>query len=124
MHMKRTSTLLAVTCLVLLMGCEPRNRSLPNDLIGVWKTSDPKYEGRFLLLAEDRIIFGTGAGSVSSHPIRRFVRVPQVTGFLYTITYTNEEGKEYRLSFVHDLEHGGVIRFKNQRDILWKKANY
>lgn len=117
------STLLAATCLVLLMGCEPKNRSLPDDLIGVWKTSHPKYADRFLLLGEDLIIFGTGARSVSAHPITKFAKVPQVSGFLYTITYTNEDGQEYRLSFVHDLEHGGVIWFKNQKDILWKRAN-
>jgi hypothetical protein len=121
--MKPTPTLIAVTCLVLLMGCEPRSPSLPDNLIGVWRTSDPKYAGRFLQLTQDRVIFGTGAGSVSIHPIRKIARAPRADGILYAIIYTNDDGQEYRLSFVHDLEHGGVIWFKNQKDILWKRAN-
>lgn len=113
--------LATLTVLAFLTGCQPERKSLPAGLIGVWKSSDPRYAGRFLQFSHDRVTFGTGKGSVSIHTITKIVRMPQADTFHYTITYVNEEGQNYRLAFVYDPARGGVIWFKNQSDILWRK---
>ncbi len=37
-----------------------KNRAIPNNLIGVWETSDPKYSDRTFEITRNEIIFQTG----------------------------------------------------------------
>lgn len=121
MLMTRKKLFAAAAIFFLAAGCDSRNRWVPDDLIGVWKTADPKYADRSLEFTKDSIVFGTGAGSVSAHLVTKISRATSDSSFLYNLTYKNQEGQEYRLSFFYDPERGGVIWFKNQKDILWRK---
>jgi len=40
---------------------------------------------------------------------------------LYTIKYHNSDGVQYTLSFYYDATNGGMIKFKNQKNIKWRK---
>lgn len=118
--MKAKKILLAI-CLLLWNGCQPGNKSTPDDLIGVWKTTDSRYAGRSFELTKDHIIFGTGENSASFHPIAEIQKLPQAGANLYTIIYVNQEGQKYKFSFFYNSDSGGVIWFKNQNDIRWRK---
>ena len=108
----------------ILFGCQcSRKTTAPEDLVGVWKTSAPKYEDRFFEMKKDEIVFGTGQGTFDSHPIKK-VETGKVRGeerILYIISYRNQEGVEDKFSFYYHPEKGGAIRFKNQEKIVWTK---
>lgn len=120
--MKSKKILVALAILTTLLGCQPaKNTTLPDDLVGVWKTSAPKYSDRSLEFTKDSIIFGTGKGNVDTHPIANIETIREDNTILYTISHLNREGHEYTLSFYYDPANGGVIRLKNQKTIAWTK---
>jgi hypothetical protein len=109
-----------MTFFVFQCGKKP---TVPDDLIGVWKTSTPEYEDRFFEIKKDEIIFGTGEGNVDTHRISN-IEMEKVRGAessLYTIHYKNLEGQEYKFSFYFDPIKHGLIRFKNQDKMVWAR---
>jgi hypothetical protein len=97
--------------------------TVPDDLIGVWKTSTPQYEDRFFEIKKDEIIFGTGEGNSDTHRINNIEmeKIRGVESRLYTIHYKNLEGQECKFSFYYDPTKRGVIRFKNQEKMVWTR---
>ncbi len=111
----------AVAISVTFLGCQHRQlSSVPEDLIGVWKTAERKYADRYFELKKDRVIFATGDWSVSAHPIDRVEEYEENGKILYIIYYPSSEGDEYQFSFYYDPTQG-VIRFKNQEQFEWIK---
>ncbi len=122
--MKPIPVFLAFAILTTFIGCpSAKDTSVPDDLIGVWTTAAPQYEDRFLQFTKDSIIFGTGDTSYDIHAITKIEKVHGGTPSLYTISYMNSEEQEYRFSFYYGPAHDGVITFKNQENITWKKES-
>ncbi len=122
--MKSRRILIAFAIVTAFFGCQSGgNRAVPDELLGVWKTSAPKYADRFFELKKDAVIFATGEGNVSVHAIVNIEQVREDKQILYTIYYTNQAGEEYKWSFYHDSANGGAIRFKNQKRIEWTKED-
>ena len=98
-------------------------RIAPNELVGIWKTSAPKYVDRFFKIDQDIITIGTGGENVEIYTIKkiRTKKDPTERSLLYTLYYENEEGVECKFAFYYSSEKGGVIRLKNQRHIVWTK---
>lgn len=106
----------------MVAGCQPRNTSVPIELIGVWETADCRYADRFFEITRSSIALGTGDGSVETYPIIAVDRVGDRDPVLHTISYRDRDGQEFRLSFYFEPRDPGVIRFKHQKDIPWTKA--
>jgi hypothetical protein len=120
--MKAKTIFAALAIFTALSGCQPaKNTTPPDDLVGLWKTSAPKYADRSLEFTKDSIIFGGGKGNFDPHPIVNIETIREGHSILYTITHLNSEGQQYTLSFSYDPAKGGVIRFKNQKAIAWTK---
>ncbi len=112
-----------VTILMLLLGCQSRkSTTVPDELVGVWKTLNTQYADRFLWITNTSIIFGTGDGQIAFYPIVAVEQAREGEALLYTILYLNEARQQYRFLFYFEPSNGGVIRWKNKRDIEWAKA--
>ena len=98
-----------------------KGTAVPDRLVGLWKTAAPKYSGRFLRITAESIVLGAGEGRTNIHPIVGVKEKQKEGANLYTISYLNDDGQEYRLSLYMDPTREGVIRFKNQPGILWTK---
>jgi hypothetical protein len=113
------------TCLVLFVifsfvfGCS-QTATVPQHLIGVWKTSAPKYADRHLAFDEYYVTFGVGGGKEVSHPIREIASNEDNNGTSYTIHYEDSEKEEWTLVISYHPGNGGTVRMKNSNDI-WKK---
>lgn len=118
--MTMARTFIVLTLLSVLSGCQAE-LDVPDQLVGTWKTAAPLYADRFLEIEKEALTFGTGDGSSDSYVIASVEKVNEDNNTLYTISYTNEEGQEYLLSFYHDPRKGGLIWFKHQDHLIWTK---
>lgn len=100
-----------------------------DELLGVWKTDNPAYAGRFFEIRGDLIIIGLGNDSVSTQAITAIEARPDQGHTDYVIhtlayddeTYTPEEGHETKWLFAYRPTDGGVIEFDHQPG-KWKKV--
>ena len=118
--MRTKNFVIVIALCVSLWGCSHRVESLPEDLIGVWKTADKRYAERYFELNADQLIFSTGGWGVTAHPIDRIEEHNENGQTLYIIYYPTEEGDPSQLSFYYDSIQS-VIRFKNQAQFEWVK---
>lgn len=125
--MKRKPIIMALTICALLLACESKGpKPIPPGMLGVWKTSEPKYEGCFFELTKEKISFANKAylESFLIHKISKIViTTPRAEKILCTVYYKDSEGQKYEFSFYYDPSDGGSIRFKNQSTIKWVKAD-
>lgn len=105
-----------------ILGCQSGNgKAIPDDLSGLWKTSDPNYTDRYFEIKDDVIIFGTGRETIELHALMDIDAILYGDVILYTISHLNHEGQYYTFSFFYDSADDGAIWFKNQKNILWTK---
>jgi hypothetical protein len=124
--MKSRYILLVLATFTLLLGCQFRETTvLPDELLGVWKTSAPKYKQCFFEITKDSITFANRNVSegLDVNIISKIEKTHEEKQILYTIHYKKKKGEEYKLPFYYDPSKDGTIRFKNQKEIEWRKAN-
>ena len=123
--MKIACIFLSLAVLISLFGCQSGGPDgLPGELIGVWKTSAPKYNDCSFELTRDYIIFTNShsAAHVDTNFVLNMKQVPERGHFLYTILYENIHEQKYKFSFYYYSTKDGVIRLKNQTDVEWRKV--
>jgi hypothetical protein len=124
--MKSKHIIILLAAFTLLFACQAEEKPIPNELLGVWQTSEPKYDGCFFKIGENSIIFlNKYEPSIDSNIISKIEIVPPKGDkhTLYTIYYYKEGEEEYQFSFYYYPEEGGSILFKNQIEIKWQKTD-
>ena len=127
--MKAKHILLLLTGFLILFACQADEGKLPNEVFGVWKTSEPKYEGCFLGIDESTLTFVNKAlpeTSIDTNTISsietQFEKTEQA---LYTVILYKKRGeKTSELSFYYYPHNKGIIRLKNQIGIKWVKTDF
>jgi len=111
----------AVASLAAFGGCQSRGHTtVPDELVGVWKTSAPKYKDRYLQFTKATIVFGTGFGSPDVQRITKVDVVREEQGILYTVSYKDDpDGHQSTFAFYYEPRKNAVIRFKHQQQIAW-----
>jgi hypothetical protein len=99
-----------------------RHVSVPPELIGTWKTTNPLYADRSLEISLESISFVTGGGTEYTGFIDNIESSSDQEKTLYTISYL-VAGMRNQVSFYYDTSGGGTIQFKNQQSIAWKKES-
>jgi hypothetical protein len=97
--------------------------TVPDNLIGVWETTDPMYADRTFEITRNEVIFQTGEQTFNPYTIKKIEmeKAPGKQTLLYTFHYMNQKGLQYKFSFYYDPAGQGEIRYKNQSQILWTK---
>ena len=113
---------MAVAVLAALIGCGPeKTKTVPDELIGTWKTSAAKYADTFIELTRTTITFGAGEGGTHVRSVVSVEKVREGGNTLYTVFYVDPEGQEYKLAFYYDPAADGVMRWRNQQSIAWTR---
>jgi hypothetical protein len=111
--------------LVLLGGCGPEStRTVPAELLGRWTTSAPKYADTFFELQRDTLLLGLAGGQIDTRSITKVERIRQDGETLFTVYYadpSDPKRTEYKLAFFFEAGAGGVVRWKNQKEIAWTR---
>ena len=121
--MRLRNVLAVLAIFVCFFGCRSeKDETIPDALIGVWKTSTPGYEDNSLELRKDQILFGVTQTEFNVNSVFKVetVRLAGEKTSLITIYYTDEEGKDNASSIYYDETPPGSIRFKNQMQIEWR----
>jgi len=122
--MKQKACLITILVFALLVGIScRRDNNLSDELVGGWKTSSFQYRETSFELRKNRIIFKTKEGDINTHPIIRVKKekVAKEEWILYTIYYLNNEMRKVEFSFYYRPLEDGLIIFKNQKNLVWKK---
>jgi hypothetical protein len=117
--------LLLMPLLLLLAGCAWRDpKTLPGQMVGEWRTDEPRYNGRFLRLEADRITFGLGgvAPDKAEH-VERVRMVPRDNPTEYTVHLTSTEGTTDSIALQFTAERGGELRIKSQPKVVWRRKS-
>jgi hypothetical protein len=114
-----------VLLLGLLVGCGPEStRTVPAELLGRWTTSVPKYADTFFELQRDTLILGLAGGRTEVRSVARVEKVLEGGQPLFTVYYldpSDPKRTEFKLAFFFEAAAGGVVRWKNQREIVWTR---
>ncbi|UCG84884.1 MAG: hypothetical protein JSW71_13130 [Gemmatimonadota bacterium] len=93
---------------------------VPEEVMGTWTTTDPDYADRAFEIRRNSVVFHIGGSDYNVHLIQ-IVEVDDLDGpMLVTIHYADENGSNI-FAFYYDPADGGVITFKNQRDMEWTR---
>ena len=122
--MKSKNISRAFAILILLFGVQCQKEfTVPEELIGVWVTDDPKYVDHPFEIKKETLIFEQGQGYLDFDvfPIVGLEKTAADGSTLYIIHYVLPAGKKFEFSFYYAASEGGVIRFKNQPEMKWTK---
>jgi hypothetical protein len=123
-RVKSKSTFIAFAILILFFGAQCQKEfTVPEELIGVWVTDDPKYVDHPFEIKKDTLIFEQGLGffDFDVFPIGNLEKMDEDGNTLYIIHYLLPAGRKFEFSFYYAATEGGVIRFKNQPEMKWTK---
>ncbi len=101
--------------------------TVPDALVGTWKTAMPAYASREFRITKTALVFQNGGDkdSATAHRIHKVASVPSGNKRLYTIRYTASLSNLkdlYNFSFLYQSQ-GGIIQFKNQPHMVWRKKS-
>ncbi len=122
----KTSCSFLLICLIMfngifLVGCQ-QTATVPQQLIGVWTTSAPRYVDRYVEFTINSLIFGIGNGEYRSHFIHKIKVKQKNNKKLYTFHYKDSEGETWTLRLTYNPDAGGTIQLSN-RNAIWKKSD-
>ncbi|KPK78603.1 MAG: hypothetical protein AMJ89_01095 [candidate division Zixibacteria bacterium SM23_73] len=104
-------------------GCK-KEKIIADELLGVWETTEPKYEGCYFEITKDEIIFKDIEGDVNFFKITKIEaeQKPDEEFITYIIKYADLEGLPFELPVLYFAGEESTIRFKNQTSIVWVKS--
>ena len=122
--MKSRSTIIAFAILIVFFGAQCQKEfTVPEELIGVWVTDDPKYADHPFEIKKETLIFEQGLGyfDFDVYPIVDLEKTDADGDILYIIYYLIPAGHKFEFSFIYAPIEGGEIKFKNQPEMKWTK---
>ena len=107
------------------LGCSSNEiKALPQELLGEWETTAPKYEGFTFQLTQEMIAFmdSNAENGIEACIIQKRTKdVDKDNKEIYTIYYKNNEDLEFKFALYYEPSGGGRIILKNQKGIVWTR---
>ncbi len=100
-------------------GCsQSSSDTVPDSLLGMWTTPDPRYANRFLELHRESVTLGLGENGQTVLPVLSVEWTSEYGKSLFTVRYKADDGSQNSMAFYH-LPFDGVLVFKNQLHTYW-----
>jgi hypothetical protein len=119
MKKQKLSATLTILSFLFLSQCSTQ-KTVPDEITGIWKTKIPDYEGSFLGLKQDTITFGTVEGDVQVFSIIKIKKNKENGDWKSFVIYyldNNFQRNELPIYF-HPIDDG-ILRFKSKEEITW-----
>ncbi|HON37627.1 MAG TPA: hypothetical protein PLY57_02525 [Deltaproteobacteria bacterium] len=116
-----SSIAFVVVSMAFLAGCNTSS-TIPEGLIGVWQTDEEESADVTFDFSRERIVISSGTG-VFEYTVEK---VEEDKGHLYqstlySIYYLDRDGEINLMHLLYSPEDGGIIRFKSDQDVVWRK---
>lgn len=121
--MKTAKAVMALFIVAVMTGCQfGGTTELPAELMGSWKTSNPKYADRLLKFTDSEIHFGIGRGQFTTYTICK-VKASDLghQSTKYVIHYQNQDKDDFIFAFIYTSAHKGSIMV-NHQEAIWRKT--
>ena len=100
----------------------PGDITVPEHLLGTWRTSDTRFSGCEIEITEDMLILGLKNGATEYYSILKTTSSPEsADAASYTIHYIDSAVEGATMTFIYDA-HSGAVRLKHRSEI-WKQSN-
>lgn len=110
--------LLAIVC----GGCDwNRSRFIPDNLVGVWRTDDPRYRGRSLELGKESAVIGVGGDKPSIESVESVKTQQPEQETTYEISSRGADGTRHVLILRFSPNGDGEIRLSHPQNVVWKR---
>ena len=109
--------------MLLTLGVGCNSAKLPDQLLGVWRTENPAYKGKFMKCDPKYVVLGIGDEKVVPRKVVEITKTVDGRQILFTLKTDEKDEGEYSFSFYYSDEDGGTIRFKNQPQLVWHKRD-
>ena len=109
-------------CTTFFVACTDE-AVVPDHLLGVWKTSEPKFSGCKIEFRQGVLILGLQNGEEAYCAIRK-IESAEERGrpVRHTVHYKDAKGQKSKMTFLYSLPSGGALQLKNHPEI-WKKTD-
>jgi len=109
-------------CTVFFVACTDES-VVPDHLLGVWKTSEPKFAGCKIEFRQEVLILGLKSGEEEYHAIKKVESVEERDRPVrHTIHYRDGEGRESKLTLLYSPPFDGAFQLKNHPE-TWEKTD-
>jgi hypothetical protein len=105
----------------IFVSCTEKKTDIPENLIGKWITSEPRYHDRFLEITKETLVYGLGGGKEDVYPISSITKDLKDDSILFTINFESKDGHKFTRSFSYAPCNGGEIRLKHEENVAWHK---
>jgi hypothetical protein len=92
---------------------------LPREMVGIWVTDDPRYQGCTMEIAMDRITFGSPEKDADTYLIQTVSSRMKDGRREVTVEYVNAERVYFTAEWIYSAEKEGSLRFKNRPAVVW-----
>ena len=120
--MRRLQFLLFLA-LVVLAGCSgvQKMKTIPAELHGVWRSTEPKYTGRAFEMRDSTIVITADAEARIEQVVVRVEKREDDGKTFYTIYSRTPEQEEDIWNLYLEPVDGGTIRFPTQKFVPWNR---
>ncbi len=94
---------------------------VPSNLLGMWITNAAGYEDRYLLIQDEKLVFGTGGNSCDHYHVNRVREDANGSDISYIIDYENDQKTKFKLKFVYTMCKHETIKIYHLENIIWTK---
>jgi len=113
----------AITVARLVLWEKPEFAELTPCLFGLWTTTHPEFNDRYVEFQKNRVIFGTGGTGVVKFKVSG-MDVEKIGDIdHYTVFYRDLAGTEHTVDVVLD-EPGEVLRFTDSAEARWTRFHF
>ena len=97
-------------------------QQLPEGILGEWRSNDPRYQNCFMTISTNSFIIGGADWNINSYGLKSFTEeaLDNDKGRLYIVRYEDKNGLELESRIYYNAK-AGVLSYKNQRDVIWRK---
>jgi hypothetical protein len=109
-------------CTTFFVACTDE-AVVPDHLLGVWKTSEPKFAGCKIEFRQGVLILGLKNGEEEHLAIKKIESVEERDRSVrHTVHYKDADGQKSKLTLLHSPPFDGTLQLKNSPEI-WKKTD-
>ncbi len=119
MRKNKLSVTLTILCILSLWHCSSP-KTFPEELVGIWRTKSPDYEGSFLELNTNTISIGTVKGDVHNFRIIKIKKKIEDGGWeSFIIHYLDNNSQKCELALYFHPLNDGILRLQTKQEITW-----